>query len=243
MMDTQLNRQCLEVLHAKTVKEFVRISAEFGQSMGFHTMAAMVISDHAPDFTEVQSVTDAPPEYMPIFEDLNSAKADPVLQHCKQSSSTIVWDQRTYVAAGRGDFWEHQAAFGYQSGIGVAIHLPRGRHFALGFDSDERCCVTQKALLGLSLDFALFASYAQAAAFDLCIPYAQSSNACALAAGELDALKRSMDGLNDWEVGHAMGISETEVLLRLRRASTKLGCSTRYEAALRALRLGLVECD
>ncbi len=31
MMDTQLNRQCLEVLHAKTVKEFVRISAEFGQ--------------------------------------------------------------------------------------------------------------------------------------------------------------------------------------------------------------------
>ena len=52
-----------------------------------------------------------------------------------------------------------------------------------------------------------------------------------------------MDGLSDWEVGQAMGISETEVLLRLRRTSTKLGCSTRYEAALRALSLGLVECD
>ncbi len=104
MMDTQLNRQCLEVLHAKTVKEFVRLSAEFGQSMGFHTMAAMVISDHAPDFTEVQSVTDAPPEYMPTFEDLNSAKADPVLQHCKQSSSPIVWDQRTYVLRGVATF-------------------------------------------------------------------------------------------------------------------------------------------
>ncbi len=29
MMDTQLNRQCLEILHARTVKEFVRISLDF----------------------------------------------------------------------------------------------------------------------------------------------------------------------------------------------------------------------
>ena len=132
MMDTQLNRQCLEVLHAKTVKEFVRISAEFGQSMGFHTMASMVVTDHGPNFSEFQSVTDAPIDYLPTFEDANSAR--------------------------------------------------------------------------------------------------------------LDALRRSIDGLSNWEVGQAMGISETEVLLRLRRATTKLGCATKYEAALRAIKLGLVDC-
>jgi len=242
-METQLSRQCLEVLHAKTVKDFVRISGEFGQSMGFHTMAAMVVTDHGPSVSEVQFVTNAVPEYLPTFEDIGAAKTDPVLQHCRQFASPIVWDQSTYVAAGRTDFWEHQAAFGYQSGIAVAMHLPRGKHFALGFDSDQPFCVSRQAKLGVLLDFVLFASYAQAAACDLCLPYRQSSNAAVLATAELDALRRSMDGLTDWEVGEAMGISETEVLLRLRRATAKLGCATKYEAALRAIRLGLVTCD
>ena len=97
-------------------------------------------------------------------------------------------------------------------------------------------------MLGVTLDFQTFASFAQAAAFDLCIPYAGGRNEKVIAMGELDALRRSIDGLNDWEVGNAMGISEREVTLRLRRAMAKLGCTTKYEAALRAIRMGLVDC-
>ncbi len=242
MMDTQLNRQCLEVLHAKTVKDFVRISGEFAESMGFHTMAAMVVTDHSPHLSEFQTVTNAPPDYLPTFEDVDSARLDPVSQYCKKFSSPIVWNQNTYVAAGRADFWEHQAAFGLQSGICVAFHLPRGKHFMFGLTSDKRDCGARKAILGLTLDVKTFAAYAQAAAFDHCAPYIRSSDEKILAASELDALRRSMDGLSDWEVGCAMGISETDVLLRLRRATEKLGCSTKYEAALRAIRLGLVAC-
>jgi DNA-binding CsgD family transcriptional regulator len=241
-METRLSRQCLEVLHAKTVKDFVRISGEFGQSMGFHTMAAMVVTDHAPSFSEFQSVTNAPADYMPTFEDVDSARLDPVSQHCKRSSLPIVWDQKTYVSAGRADFWEEQAPFGVQSGICVAFHLPRSRHFMFGFTSDNRTCGPRTAMLGLTLDAQLFASYAQAAAFDLCLPYARGVDEHRLAASELDALRRSMDGLSDWDVGDAMSISETEVMLRLDRATAKLGCATRYEAALRAIRLGLVDC-
>jgi len=243
MMDTLLNRQCLEVLHAKTVKDFVRISAEVAQSMGFHTMAALVVTDHSPHLSEFQSVTNAPADWMPTFEDASSARVDPVTQHCKRSSAPILWDQKTYVTAGRGDFWEQQAPFGYLSGIGLGIHLPNGRHFALGFDSNEHACSSRKAMLGLALDFSKFASYAQAAAFDLCIPYSRACGDRGLPVGELDALRRSMDGLSDWEIGNAMGISETEVLLRLRRATKTLGCATRYEAALKAIRLGLVACS
>ena len=242
-MNTQLNRACLEVLHAKTVKDFVRMSAEFGRTMGFHTMGAVVVTDHSPNFSEFQSVTNAPPDWMPAFEDANSAKLDPVLQHCKRSSSPIVWDRSTYVTAGQADLWDHQASFGYKSGIGVAIHLPRGKHFLFGFDSNERNCVSRKAMLGVTLDFLMFASYAQAAAFDLCIPYERVCSESILERGELDALQRSVDGFSDWEIGNAMGISEKEVLLRLQRGMRKLGSTTRYEAALSAIRLGLVTCD
>lgn len=242
-MGTQLNRLCLEVLHAETVKDFTRINVEFAEAVGFHTVSATVITDHSPDLTEFRSVTNAPPGYLPSFDDLESAKLDPVSQHCKRYSSQIVWDQDVYVSQGQGNFWEHQAAFGYKSGICMAFHLPRGRHFMFGIDSDRKSCVEKRELLNLGYDIRLFAAHAQAAAFDLCTPYARSGDKNMLAISELDALRRSMDGLNNSEVGHAMGISETEVLLRLRRSMKKLGCATKYEAALRAIRLGLVHCD
>ena len=241
-METRLHRQCLEVLHARTVKDFVRISAEFGRSMGCQSMAAMVVTTHAPGLTEVRSVTSTPPEYLPLFEDEEAGSRDPVFLHCKHSSQPIVWSQDTYVQAGQADLWDEQAAFGLRSGIGVALHLPRGRHFVFGINSERDVCCERKAKLGMTLDLHQFAAYAQAAAFDLCTPYAPSENSAIPAPGELEALRRSMDGLNDREVADAMGISEMEVLLRLRRAMVTLGCATRYEAALRLIRMGIVKC-
>ena len=75
------------------------------------------------------------------------------------------------------------------------------------------------------------------------VPYDPRPVSDRLAKSELDALRRSIDGLSDWQIGRAMGISETEVTLRMRRVATKLGCTTRYEAAIQAIRLGLVDCD
>jgi DNA-binding CsgD family transcriptional regulator len=242
-METQMNRRCLDILHASSVSEFKRLNVEFIHSLGFQTISATVVTDHSSSLTDFQSVTNAPVDYMPCFEDMDSARLDPVSQHCKRSSSPIVWDQDFYVGEGRGDYWEEQAAFGYKSGICVAFHLPRGRHFMYGVDSPKRSCGSKKDARSLSTDVQEFAAYAQAAAFDLCMPYSRTETRGELAIGELDALRRSMDGLNNWEVGRAMAISDTEVMLRLRRAMHKLGCANKYETALRAIRLGLVDCD
>ena len=242
-METRMHRRCLDVLHSSSVSEFMRLNVEFIHAFGFQTISATVITDHASSLTDFQSVTNAPAGYLPCFEDMDSARLDPVSQHCKRSSSPIVWDQDVYVAEGRGDYWEQQAAFGYRSGVCVAFHLPRGKHFMYGVDSPKRSCGAKKDLQALASDIHEFAAYAQAAAFDLCMPYNRSETRGTLAASELDALRRSMDGLNNWEVGRAMAISETEVMLRLRRAMHKLGCTNKYETALRAIRLGLVDCE
>ena len=92
-------------------------------------------------------------------------------------------------------------------------------------------------------DLLTVAAYAQGAAFDLCLPYEGVSDPSTLATAELDALRWSTDGLTNVQVGQKMGISAMEALLRLRRAMAKLGCSSKYEAGLRAIRLGLIRCD
>jgi DNA-binding CsgD family transcriptional regulator len=241
-MDPLLSRKCLEVLHVSSVSDFSRRLIEFSQSLGFGTVAATVITDHSPTLTEFQSVTNVPTGYLADFRDLDSAKFDPVSQHCKHSSAPIVWDQKLYVTSGRENSWEHQAAFGLRSGVSVAFHLPRGRHFLFGADSNESACGNGHRLRNLVEEIHWFASYAQAAAFDLCNPYDRRSDRTSLAKGELDALQWSTDGLTDWEIGSKMGLSATDVTLRIRRAVHKLGCTNRYETALRAVRLGLVNC-
>ena len=241
-METQIDRHCNDVLRATSVKEFSRHIASFIQFIGLETVGATVILDHGRGLTEFQSVTNAPAGYLSDFQDIESARLDPVSQHCKRSSAPIVWDQDFYCCKRRADYWERQAAFGLRSGVSVALHLPRGRHFLFGADCDRRTCGDERRRRELCADIKHFASYAQAAAFDLCLPYEQPNDQTKLAKGELDALRWSIDGLCDWEVGRAMAISETEVTLRLRRAMLKMGCASKYEAGLRAIRLGLVDC-
>ena len=50
-----------------------------------------------------------------------------------------------------------------------------------------------------------------------------------------------MDGMSSWEIGQKMALSDWDVKLRLQRAMHKLGCGSKYEAALRGIKLGLIE--
>jgi|SRR6516225_1950718 len=242
-MSTRFNQRCLDILHSRSVKEFSRNVADAVQSLGMTTVGVSVITEHSPGMTEFRTMTNAPEGYVSDFEDLELAKLDPVSQHCKHSSEPIVWDQKLYAVCGRGDFWENQAAFGLKSGVSVALHLPRGRHFLFGADCGDQTCGDPQRIRGLVFDLQVVAAHAQAAAFDLCLPYDGAMDGSRLASAELDALQWSIDGLTDAEVGEKMNISATEALLRLRRAMAKLGCASKYEAGLRAIRLGLISCD
>ena len=59
--------------------------------------------------------------------------------------------------------------------------------------------------------------------------------------GELEALRWAMDGMTDAEIGLKVGLSEREVASRLRRVMHKLGCRTKYEAVLKAIKMRWIE--
>ncbi len=243
-MDTQLDRHCIEALHAKSVKDLLRKMVAFSEDRGFWSVSATVITDHSPTLREHRYITNAPADYLPEFENMEAAQVDPVSQHAAVSSTPLVWDQSTYVDGGQASLWERQAPHGYRSGIVVSIHLPRGRHFLFGPDNDRPVCGTPAQVKRLVEDVQLFASHAQAAACELCLhidpPEHDQPNPTP---GELEALRWSMDGMTRWDVGRKMGLSERDVALRLQRVMRKLGCSSTYEAVLRAIKLRLIECD
>ena len=58
---------------------------------------------------------------------------------------------------------------------------------------------------------------------------------------ELEALRWTMDGMTDTEIATKLGLPEHEIASRLRSAMGKLGCKTKYEAVLKAIKLRLIE--
>lgn len=242
-METQFDRHCIDVLHSTSANDFLNKIVAFSQDRGFGLVSATVLTEHSPTLKEYRYITNAPSSYMPEFEDLGAAHVDPVSQHAARASTPLIWDQSTYVNTGQGSLWERQAPYGYRSGITVGLHLPRGRHFLFGPDSDQPSCGTPRQSRQLLEDILVFAAHAQAAAFELCThfdpPVHERSS---LTPGELEALRWTMDGLTSREIGQKMGLSERDVALRLQRAVRKLGCASKYEAVLRAIKSGLIEC-
>lgn len=243
-MELALKSKCLDVLECKSEPALLSHLVSFANYLGFEFAAAMVVTDHSDVFTEFQTLTNAPRAFLDDFHNLDKGKLDPVSQHCKRRYSPIIWDDETYSQAGVGELWDYQAAYGYKTGVAAAMHFRRGRHFMMGFSGSNRLTPQDRTRELLLAEFQMFASYAQATAFDMCLPpVTRSDERSALTAREVDALRWTMDGNTTPRVAAIMSATEQVTAERLKSAMQKLACGTKYEAVLKAIRLGLVRCD
>lgn len=240
-MKNKLQAEYLSVLEATTRDELQLECVRFARQLGFQTIAGTVVIDRALGESTFMSVDNTPAAYLDTFMDRGNAKRDPVSQHCKNSSLPIIWDQSTYVSAGRGEMWEHQARHGYSFGISLALHMPEGRHFLLGIDRDQALpsCATEITRMTSALQ--LFAVYAQDAAMRVLLPQGRyEKEPCDLTPRELECLRWTMEGKTAWELGRILGIAEQTAVRHTFNAARKLGCVNKHHAVVKAMRLGLI---
>jgi DNA-binding CsgD family transcriptional regulator len=230
----------LAVMQTKTPTEFRDEVVKFAHRLGFKYVSAMTVVDHSLTRSDFHAVHNTPVAYTQSFNDTGQARRDPVMQHCKRDTVPIIWDQNTYVSRGQADLWEHQAHFGYHTGVALALHLPDGRHFFLGVDRDKPLSPKPRTVTRIVAELQLFAVYAQDAAFRIFAPSEPKPEAPSLTPRELEALRWTMDGKTAWEVGAIMHISERTAVLHLQNAMHKLGCINKHTAVLKAIRMGLM---
>jgi DNA-binding CsgD family transcriptional regulator len=228
------------VLKSRNREEFLGEVIAFTKRLGFDTVSATVVIDHLLGEAEFITVDNTPTAYAQTFQDRESWRRDPVMQHCKRQSMPIIWGQETYVREGLGDKWEEQARFGYRNGIALALHMPEGRHFFLGVDRDRPVPPDTDELTRVVADLQLFAVHAQDAALRLLVPVSGMPGVPALTPRELETLRWTMEGKTAWEVGNVLGITERTAALHVNNATHKLGCVNKHQAVLKALRLGLI---
>ncbi|MDT9001616.1 autoinducer binding domain-containing protein [Paucibacter sp. APW11] len=241
-MKTMLQGAYESVLRVQDQSDFREEIIRFANGLGFGTVTAMLVFDHALGDSEFISIDNAPSNFHETFKNLSMGRVDPVMQHCKRHSLPIIWNQRTYVDCGQGELWEEQAKFGLCAGIALALHLPEGRHFCLGVDRDQALPSDPASLTQIVAELQLFAVHAQESAWHVFTP--QGSPAAQFGARltprELECLRWTMEGKTAWEVGTILSISERTAVLHLNNAMHKLECNNKHQAVLKALRLGLI---
>lgn len=230
----------LSVMEARSQDEFRSEIVRFSQSLGFDTVSAITVIDRPLSDPEFIAVDNAPEAYWDAMEAAANQRRDPVMQHCKQHSIPIIWNQDTYTSHGAGDIWEEQAQFGYRNGVCLALHMPEGRHFVLGVDRVQAMPKDPSELTRMVADLQLFAVHAQDAALRILVPAAAQPERPQLTPRELECLRWTMDGKTAWEVGELLGISERTAVLHLNNGMHKLDCTNKHQAVLKALRLGLI---
>jgi DNA-binding CsgD family transcriptional regulator len=229
------------VLEARNRDEFRSEVVRFTQQLGFETVSAITVVERGAGLPEFITVDNTPDAFTGTYSDPTMQKLDPVMQHIKRHSLPIIWDQGTYITQGASELWEHQASFGYRTGIAMALHMPEGRHFLLGVDRDSALPKSPTELQRLVADLQLFAVHAQESALRLLVPQSLQPERPSLTPRELECLRWTMEGKTAWEVGAILGISERTAVLHVNNAMHKLGAVNKHQAVLKALRLGLIQ--
>jgi DNA-binding CsgD family transcriptional regulator len=239
------------VLQAHDRAEFRAAVVGFARQLGFDRVSAIAVFDRAGGASDFINVDNTPEAFSAAYEDPALQKSDPVMQHCRRYSVPIVWNRDTYASAQRDELWEHQAPFGYQTGIAMAVHLPDGYHFQFGVDRDQRLPEDATELQRLVADLQLFAVLAQESARRILVPARPRARqrprtagaaveAPALTPRERDALQWTMHGKTAWEVGAVLGISERTVTFHIQNAMHKLDAVNKRQAVVKAMHLGLI---
>lgn len=215
----------------------------FAADFGFEKyMGCMVYEPGAPrggvDFVSLGNV----PQEFTGSTNVDNAMRDPVLKAMRRLSVPFIYDRKTYEDANAGDLWEEQAVYGYKTGIAVALHLPGNKHFLLGMDRVRALPAKPERLTQLLAGLQLLAVHAQSAGERLLLQpqQAQPAEGVAVTPREREILLWTMEGKSQWAVGQILGISENSVKFHLKNILRKLNSSSKHQAVLKAISLGLI---
>jgi DNA-binding CsgD family transcriptional regulator len=202
----------------------------------------IAVVDRPDGTTLFESLHHLPTGYLDTYF-RDDAKVDPVMQHLKSSALPIAWNRATYRSADMHASWEEMAGFGMVAGTSIATHLPNGRHLVIALDRDSEHPASTRRLTAMLAEMQLFMACAIESTFRILAPTFDTRAAPMprLTPREREALLWTLAGKTAWETGRIMSIAERTVFKHTTNACAKLGCVNKFQAAMRAQALGLIQ--
>jgi DNA-binding CsgD family transcriptional regulator len=230
-----------EVSESPDLLSFMKGLTAIAAELDFGLIGALLLTERIDKSRRFMMVHNAPPAFAEdATRNGDDARRDPVLQRLKRNGLPFAYRQADYVDAGAGDLWEQQAAYGYSNGIAVALHVPGGRRFMLGFDRHEPLPGSDEKMGRLLADLQLAATHAQSAAVRLFNKSELQPERPNLTRRELEVLTWAAAGKTAGETAQILEVSTWTVTYYMRRVLEKLHAVNKQTAVANALALGLI---
>lgn len=234
------HRDFQELGLAKDRAAFEARLVAMAHSLEFEIASAAVAVDRPGSLPHFEMVGNIPKSWNEAARNPADVARDPVMRRMRTTGLPFAYDQQLYVAEGAGDLWEAQAPFGYRNGLAFAMHLAGNRHFLLGVDRSRPLPSAQDRANRLVADICLLAVHAHEAAFRVLLDEEAPLPVQRLTQREIEVLNWTKEGKSAWAVGQILSMSEATVQTHLRNIRRKMGVSSKHQAILRAISLGLI---
>lgn len=230
----------METAKSETVAQFQGALERAMDCLGASCYSALCFDStgHGPAPFRVHNT---PEQLLDLWSNADDAKIDPVMQHCRTSSTPIVWGRSHYDGPIRWH-WEAMADFGMQQGVCLPLHLDRHRHFLLGVEWKDSFPLALSERDHIVSSLQTIAVFAEPAAQRL---WGMERNRdfapdVPLRPIELECLYWVTRGMTDSLIAPILGIKSRTVKMHINNSIRKLGAANRTEAAFTATRLGLL---
>ena len=166
---------------------------------------------------------------------------DPTVAHCVAKSIPLIWSPQLFFARRQKEMYEEARSHGLQSGVTLPIHGSNGEFGILCFVSDAK---PDKKLLREVAHSVPALSCLRDYIFDTSLQFMKQPNriepVIMLTPREIECMKWSASGKSSWDIGQILRCSASAVDFYFTNIRRKFGVSTRNQAVVKAVRMGII---
>lgn len=211
---------------------------------GFVQTVYGVVSDKKQPLENAFLRSNYAPSWRQTYDSEKLHYIDPTVTHCLKSALPLIWQPATFKSTQQKQFYEEACAYGLRSGITYPIHGANGEFGVISFVTDAGSDKSFRRDLNHSLaQLALIRDFVFESSVRFIKNATDADSKIHLTLRELECLKWAMAGKSSWEISMILNRSEATVNFHIANIKHKFQVSTRQQAIIKAIRVGLLVPD
>jgi LuxR family quorum-sensing transcriptional regulator LasR len=233
----------VNLLSCETEEKWCNTLFSIAQGYGFEQTLYAVIPNKRAPLENAFLRSNYSPGWRTTYDQEKLAYVDPTVGHCLNSTVPLVWASETFQDPNQKDLYEEACGYGIRSGIIYPIHGANGEFGVFSFVSDVLSDQKfRQELIHAMPALALLRDYA----FESSRRFLTTDTAeekVRLTERELEVLKWTMAGKSSWEISKILYCAEATINFHLSNIRRKFEVTTRQQAVIKAIRIGLINPD
>ncbi|RWH92518.1 autoinducer binding domain-containing protein [Mesorhizobium sp.] len=180
-----------------------------------------------------------PAEWQERYSRMGYARIDPLIKKGRKEAGAFRWSEvytdKSITEDGRRVL-DEAATFGLRSGVTVPLHGPADSFRFMSFAQSSDCELLNRTITYLQMAALRF--HLMVTKFDTTTA---SEQVHSLSAREIECIDLVSQGKSSWEIGVMLKVSQYTVDFHLKNVMRKLDSTSRTLAAVKALKLGIIE--